>query len=108
MARSEATPFCERCSFLFAAMNDGFPFAPMSAILPGDPPEPCPELLTPWEAVRYLRLDVDGPKQPLIALRRYRELGLLRGTRVGRRILYRRVELERFLAQKTGIGTNTA
>lgn len=74
-------------------------FAP--AILPGNPPEPCPELLTAYEAVRYLRLDLGSAGKPELTLRRYRELGLLRGTRVGRRILYRRIELERFLERKT-------
>ena len=55
------------------------------AILPGDPPEPCPELLTLDEAIRYLRLDVEGgPDRPDLTLRRYRDLGLLRGIRVGR------------------------
>ncbi len=81
------------------ANKQSFPMQP--AILPGDPPEPCPELLTPSEAVRYLRLDVDGPGKPELTLRRYREIGLLRGTTVGRRILYRRVELDRFLEKKT-------
>jgi len=71
------------------------------AILPGNPPEPCPELLTTEEAIRYLRLDVGGTQRPDLTLRRYRELGLLRATRIGRRILYRRVELEAFLARKT-------
>ena len=75
--------------------------AMLPAILPGNPPEPCPELLVLEEAVRYLRLDVNGPREPELTLRRYRELGLLRGTRVGRRILYRRIELDRFLAKKT-------
>ena len=78
------------------------------AILPGNPPEPCPELLTPEEAIRYVRLDVNGPREPELTLRRYRELGLLRGTRVGRRILYRRVELDRFLAKQTENGAELA
>lgn len=78
------------------------------AILPGNPPRPCPELLTQEEAIRYLRLDLDGPRKPSLSLRRYRELGLLLGTQVGRRILYRRVELERFLARKTEEGRNSA
>lgn len=46
------------------------------AILPGDPPRPCPELLTAEEAIRYLRLDVDAPKDPKDMLRYYREKGL--------------------------------
>ena len=76
--------------------------SPMSsAILPGDPPQLCPELLTLEEAIRFLRLDVDGPEKPELTLRRYREMGLLRATLVGRRIRYLRTELMRFLARKT-------
>ncbi len=58
---------------------------------------PCPELLTEDEAIRYLRLDIDGPGNPRLTLRYYREKGVLRATRVGRRLRYRRVELDRFL-----------
>ena len=70
-------------------------------ILPGKPPEPCPELLTESEAIRYLRLDIDGPAKPELTLRYYREKGVLRATRVGRKLRYRRVELDRFLEQLT-------
>lgn len=76
------------------------------AILPGDPPQLCPELLTKDEAIRYLRLDVDGPKNPVETLRHYREKGLLHGTQVGKRLLYRRVELERFLETQTKNASN--
>ena len=75
-------------------------------ILPGDPAQLCPELLTEEEAIRYLRLDVDGPKNPEATLRRYRDMGLLRGTQVGRRVRYRRVELDRFLEQQTKTDQN--
>lgn len=78
------------------------------AILPGNPVEFCPELLTPTEAIRYLRLDIDGPQRPELSLRRYRELGLLRATQVGRRIFYRRVELDGFLVRKTEKGGELA
>lgn len=61
----------------------------------------CPELLTESEAWSYLRLDVDGPANPGLTLRYYRERGLLRATRVGRRLRYRRIELERFLERLT-------
>jgi len=61
----------------------------------------CPELLTEQEAIRYLRLDVDGPEKPALTLRYYRERGLLNGTRVGRRVRYRREELDRFLERLT-------
>ena len=84
----------------------GTPMPP--TILPGNPVEFCPELLTPTEAIRYLRLDIDGPRRPELTLRRYRELGLLRATKVGRRILYRRVELDGFLAKKTEKGEELA
>ena len=70
-------------------------------ILPGDPPVPCPELLTETEAVRYLRLDEIGTKDAAGALRYYRKKGLLRATQIGKRIRYRRIELERFLERVT-------
>jgi hypothetical protein len=70
-------------------------------ILPGDPPQPCPELLTEEEAIRYLRLDTDGPAKPALTLRHYREKGLLRATRVGRKLRYRRVELDRLMENLT-------
>jgi hypothetical protein len=62
---------------------------------------PCPEVLTEAEAIRYLRLDVDGPAKPHLTLRHYRERGLLCATRVGRRLRYRRVELDRMLERLT-------
>ncbi len=71
------------------------------AILPGDPPAPCPELLTESEAVRYLRLDTVGIADPSATLRRYRDQGLLRATQVSKRLFYRRVELDRFLERVT-------
>ena len=42
---------------------------------------PCPEVLTEEEAIRYLRLDVGGPKNPVGTLRYYRFRGKLKGTR---------------------------
>ena len=74
---------------------------PPLAFLPGDPPGPCPELLTEEEAIRYLRLDTVGIEHPGNTLQRYREKGLLRGTQVSKRIFYRRVELDRFLDRLT-------
>ncbi len=78
-----------------------------AAILPGDPPRLCPELLTKDEAIRYLRLDEDGPAKPELTLRHYREKGLLLGTKVGRHLRYRRIELDRFLAKKTDSDRNS-
>ncbi len=57
--------------------------------------------MTPGEAVAFLRLDQTGIKDPLLSLRYYREKGLLRATRIGKAIRYRRVELDRFLEGQT-------
>ena len=65
------------------------------------PAMPCPELLTEAEAVRYLRLDIIDVEDPGDTLRRYRKLGLVRGTQVGKCVRYRRTELERFLDRIT-------
>ena len=67
---------------------------------------PCPEVLTEEEAIRYLRLDVDGPAKPELTLRHYREKGLLRATKVGRRLRYRRVELDHMLEKLTSQNRN--
>ena len=61
----------------------------------------CPELLTEHEAVQFLRLDVEGPDNPTKTLQYYREQGLLRGTRVGKRLRYQRKELLSFLDKLT-------
>lgn len=74
---------------------------PGLVFLPGEPPAPCPELLTEEEAIRYLRLDTVGIRDPAATLRRYRERNLLRGTQVSKRIFYRRVEIEKFLEEQT-------
>ncbi|MCC6968975.1 MAG: helix-turn-helix domain-containing protein [Phycisphaerales bacterium] len=65
------------------------------------PAMPCPELLTEEEALRYLRLDIIDIDNPEDTLRRYRKLGLIRGTQVGKCVRYRRQELERFLERIT-------
>ena len=72
-----------------------------SPALPGNPPQPCPELLTEDEAIRYLRLDTISIADPSATLRRYRERGLLRGTQISKRIFYRRAELDRFIERVT-------
>lgn len=66
-----------------------------------EPAQPCPELLTEREAIRYLRLDTTGVKSPEDSIRRYRDGNKLRGTQVGRCIFYRRVELDTFLEKQT-------
>jgi len=70
--------------------------------LPGpEGPEPCPELLTEIEAIRYLRLDTIKIQHPEATLRRYRDMGLLRGTQVSKGVFYRRIELDRLLERLT-------
>jgi len=71
------------------------------AMLPGDPPQPCPEVMTESEVVRYLRLDLVDIKDPAETLGYYRRKGLLRGTQIGKCVRYRRIEVERFLEQIT-------
>ena len=62
---------------------------------------PCPELLTEDEAIRYLRLDIDGPAKPGNTLRYYRERQKLKATRVGKKLLYTRKALDEFLDRMT-------
>jgi len=59
------------------------------------------DLLTEAEAIRYLRLDTVKIGDPAGSLRRYRDLGHLRGTQVSKRVFYRRGELDAFLAKLT-------
>lgn len=66
-----------------------------------EPSRPAPPLMTEDEAVRYLRLDTTATKNPGDTLERYRSMGLLRGTQVGRRVFYRLVELDKFLDRQT-------
>lgn len=66
------------------------------AVLPGGDGgfTPCPELLTETEAIRYLRLDVNGPANPKGTLKYYRDQGVLRTIRIGRNLRYPRKELD--------------
>lgn len=74
---------------------------PDGRIVEMSPAIPCPDLLTEEEAIRYLRLDIIDIENPGDTLRRYRKLGLIRGTQVGKCVRYRRQELERFLERIT-------
>jgi len=65
------------------------------------PAQPCPEVLTESEAVRYLRLDLIDVKDPADTLRYYRKAGLLRATQLGKAVRYRRSELDSFLDRQT-------
>lgn len=81
-----------------AAVSDNTnPQFTVPAILPGHPSEPCPEVLTVEETIRYLRLDLIDVSDPAETLAYYRRKGLLRGTQIGKCVRYRRREIERFL-----------
>ena len=73
------------------------------SVLPGNPPQPCPDVLTEDEAIKYLRLDNIDIANAADTLRYYRKRGLLHGTQIGKCIRYRRVELERFLDKLTEV-----
>jgi hypothetical protein len=60
-----------------------------------------PELLTPQEAIEFLRLDVEGPDHPEMTLDYFRREGLLRATRVGKRIRYSKTELLQLIDRLT-------
>lgn len=58
---------------------------------------PTPEVLTEEEAIQFLRLDIDGPKNPKTTLQYYREQGLLRACQIGKNLRYSKTELLRFI-----------
>ena len=63
--------------------------------------EPCPELLTEEQAIRFLRLDETGTKNPSNTLRYYRERGVLRATRIGNGLFYHKDNLVEFIEKQT-------
>ena len=63
--------------------------------------QPVPELMTEDELIKFLRLDIDGPAHPGQTLQYYRDKGLLRATRVGKRLRYQRKEALEFLDRLT-------
>jgi len=63
--------------------------------------EPCPELLTEAEAIRYLRLDTLELRNPSDTLRYYRNKRLLRATPLSNRLFYTRKALDEFLEKIT-------
>jgi hypothetical protein len=65
------------------------------------PGDPCPDLLTEEEAIRYLRLDLIDIKDRRATLARYRKEGHLRGTQISKRVFYLRDELDGFLGTMT-------
>jgi len=64
--------------------------------------EPCPELLTEAEAIRYLRLDTLQLENPSDTLRYYRnEKNLLKATKISHHLFYSRKALNEFLEKIT-------
>src|SRR5262249_7443148 len=57
------------------------------------------ELVTPEEAVSYLRLDEQGLRQPLEALRWVCRTGQLKYTKVGRYLRFRKAWLDQLIEQ---------
>lgn len=60
-----------------------------------------PEVLIEKELIELLRLDENGPKDPALTIQYYRDKGLLRGIRIGKRIRYTKQEVIRFLEKQT-------
>ena len=63
--------------------------------------KPVPEVLIEKELVELLRLDEDGPKDPTLTIQYYRDKGLLKGIRIGKRIRYTKQEILEFLEKQT-------
>lgn len=61
---------------------------------------PCPEVLTETEAICYLRLDTQKANATE-TLQYYRGKKLLKPTKIGKNLLYSRIELDRFIAAMT-------
>ena len=60
-----------------------------------------PDLMTEEEAIKFLRLDIDGPKDPSTTLEYYRSENRLKATKVGKRLRYLKSELLNFLEYQT-------
>ena len=60
-------------------------------------------LLTEAEAIKFLRLDDGGTKHPETTISYYRSEGLLKATRVGKKLRYLKSELLKFLEIQTKI-----
>lgn len=64
--------------------------------------QPCPDVLTEEEVIRFLRLDLDdNNSDPAQTLKHYRDKGQLVAIRIGRRNRYRLEDLKIFLARKS-------
>lgn len=64
---------------------------------------PVPDLLTEEQAIIFLRLDEGKTKHPETSLEYYRLKGLLKATRVGKKLRYLKSELLNFLEKQTKI-----
>ena len=62
---------------------------------------PVPIVLDDKELIILLRLDDQGPRNARFTLKYYRDKGLLRGVRLGKRIRYTRDEVLKFLERQT-------
>jgi hypothetical protein len=72
-----------------------FEYAGITVYFPNG--QPAPIILTEQELITLLRLDTEGPQTPSLTLQYYRDKGLLRGIRVGKRIRYYLYDVLRFL-----------
>lgn len=61
--------------------------------------QPAPAVLTAEELIELLRLDGKNPER---TLKYWRDEGQLQGVRLGRKVRYRLVDVQEFLAQKVG------
>jgi hypothetical protein len=59
----------------------------------------CTPILTEAEAIKYLRLDVNGPKNPSNTLKYYRDRGMLKAVQIGRNLRYPRLELDKMVSR---------
>jgi len=61
--------------------------------------QPAPVVLTAEETIELLRLDGNNPGR---TLKYWRDEGQLQGVRLGRKVRYRLVDVQEFLARKVG------
>lgn len=62
---------------------------------------PCPPLLTQDETIIFLRLDKQSA-DAVKTLKYYRDKKKLQATKIGKNLLYSKIELERFIEKMTG------
>jgi hypothetical protein len=62
---------------------------------------PAPEVMTPQEAIHFLRLDQANLKNPATTLQYYRDKKELVGIRIGKSIRYTKADLLEFLRNQS-------